>query len=164
MLSSYDIGRRWRSRTYVLNLKNPLCRFIRECWCTSTGKNTRRESRNRWICVWNRVKYYPIDWICGKYLQVSHECTAFRPRMTSLLSVVSMYPEKGMIAVDMDPIMWPWSIRDRCIWIWNQKRDKPDHESENNGTNAGATFVEQVKWNSRFQSGLLPGVYVVSYP
>jgi hypothetical protein len=64
--------------------------------------------------------------------------------MTSLLSLVSMHPEKGMIAVDMDPIMRPWSIRDSCIWIWNQKRRKPNQESENNGADAGTTFVEQV--------------------
>ncbi|HXX97118.1 MAG TPA: hypothetical protein VEL11_08395 [Candidatus Bathyarchaeia archaeon] len=49
-----------------------------------------------------------------------------------------------MIAVDMDPIMRPWSIRDRCIWIRNQKGRKPDQEPENNGADAGTTFVEQV--------------------
>jgi len=52
-------------------------------------------------------------------LQVGHERTAFRPRVTALLGLVSMYPEKGMIAVDVDPIMRPWSIRDKGIWIRN---------------------------------------------
>jgi hypothetical protein len=63
---------------------------------------------NCWICVRNHVKYYPVGWICGKRLQVGHERTAFRSRVTSLLGLVSMYPEKRMIAVDMDPIMRPW--------------------------------------------------------
>ena len=99
---------------------------------------------NCWICVRNHVEYYPVHWICGKHLQVGHERTAFRPRVTSLLGLVSMYPEKGMIAIDMDPIMRPWSIRDRRIRIRNQKRRKPDQQPENNGADAGTTFVEQI--------------------
>jgi hypothetical protein len=53
------------------------------------------------------------------------------------------HPREGLIA-DMDPIMRPWSIRDKGIWIRKQKCRKPDQESKNNGTDASSKLDEIV--------------------
>jgi hypothetical protein len=83
--------------------------------------------------------YKPTDKdLLEDYLKAVPDLTIYKTEGNEIVE------NQGMIAVDMDPIMRPWSIRDRCVRIWNQKRRKPDQDSKNNGAGAGTTFVEQV--------------------
>jgi hypothetical protein len=52
--------------------------------------------------------------------------------------------QKSVIAVDINPLVRPWDIQ-VLIWIRNKHEShEPDQEAENNGTDAGTTFVEQI--------------------
>jgi hypothetical protein len=55
-----------------------------------------------------------------------------------------MYPEKGMIAVDMDPIMRPCSIRDRIVGVWYKEISKENDAAKYDAADTWTAFVEQV--------------------